>query len=83
MNEKIKLWLQGTSTFMSSPRPCLPGIGNISLALMYCFYKNKLLVIEFHTLSSSSLLLASTFAGPTEGWEMGSWVAGDPEKALK
>lgn len=45
INEKIKLLLKGISTFMSSPTVFIPGICNISQALMYCFYKNKLLVI--------------------------------------
>lgn len=67
INEKIKLLLEGTSTSMSSHGVSLPGMGNISQALMDCFYKNKLLVIEFRSLPSSSLLLKRPRQDPTEG----------------
>lgn len=58
-------------------------MGNISRALMDCFYKNKLLVIEFRSLPSSSLLLQRPRQDPTEGRDVDSWVAAGPRKARK
>lgn len=56
---------------MSPPSVSPAGLGHLCAALMYCFYKNKLLVIQLCSRSPSTVLRRGTRVRR----EAGSWGA--------